>query len=356
MQYIDIFAGQTAISQIREQGFSADMFDTFLGASGGPKWFVLAGLDKVIVPEFLSKSAHHINLIGSSAGAFRIACLAQNNPVDAIERLASKYSHTTYSDKPSVAEITDKAYELLNYVMGSCGVDEVLSNTRFHAHFSVAHCHGNVAIESKYKQMQGLLSAALRNAVSRKRLSKSFTRALFSKKVSCHLFEDPADFPTDHYQLSKDNFLDSLMASGSIPLILAGVENINGAKPGMYRDGGIIDYHFDLKINSKKLVIYPHFYSTPTPGWFDKGLKRRQCHSSSYDNVVLVAPSKAFVDSLPFKKIPDRKDFESMPAQQRIDYWQQVIDQSNRMADEFMQLVQSQAIVDRVKPIVLTRS
>ena len=354
MNTIDVFAGAYAINKIKAEGFSAQMFDTFLGASGGPKWFVLAGLDRVIFPELFSQIDTSINVVGSSAGAFRAACLTQKDPIAAINRLADKYSNTVYSAKPTVAEITEKGYDLLEYVMGATGVHEVLNHPKHIAHFSVAQCHGAVESENKFKQMSGLLKAGARNAISRKRLAKSFTRALFSAKHNTLSFIDPDQFPTNNYLLTQDNLIPALMASGSIPLVLEGVANIPGAKPGMYRDGGIIDYHFDLRFNTDKLVLYPHFYSTPTPGWFDKNLKR-PCTHSSYENVVLISPSKAFVETLPYKKIPDRKDFEKMEASQRIDYWSKVISESDRMGEELINKINDGSIVQHIKPIQLNR-
>jgi hypothetical protein len=38
---IDIHAGKTAAKIINEQGFKPELFTSFLGASGGPKWFTL---------------------------------------------------------------------------------------------------------------------------------------------------------------------------------------------------------------------------------------------------------------------------------------------------------------------------
>jgi hypothetical protein len=41
MQVLDIYAGKNALARIKHEGFSADLFDYMLGASGGPKWFHL---------------------------------------------------------------------------------------------------------------------------------------------------------------------------------------------------------------------------------------------------------------------------------------------------------------------------
>ncbi len=41
MSVLDIYAGPVAKQKIQEQGFNPELFSTFLGASGGPKWFTL---------------------------------------------------------------------------------------------------------------------------------------------------------------------------------------------------------------------------------------------------------------------------------------------------------------------------
>ena len=98
-------------------------------------------------------------------------------------------------------------------------------------------------------------------------------------------------------------------------------------------------------------MLYPHVYSKPIPGWFDKSLKKRLPHASSYDDVVMLVPSDEFVASLPYGKIPDRKDFETMPASQRIEYWQSVISQSDKLGQAFKDMYDNQKIVKYIKPI-----
>lgn len=354
MSALSLYAGPRALKTIQENGIRPDMFTAFLGASGGPKWFVLYGLDKIIFSDFLHQSDQHIDIIGSSAGAFRACCFAQNDPSAAIERLALRYSSMVYSDKPSVREITQKGVELLDYMMAESGVKEVLKSTQKTVHISVAKCHGLVASEKKVKQLLGLVVAAARNFLHRNKLQKNFTRVIFSSNTQGLNFSEESPLNTERVGLSEDNFLDALMASGSIPAVIEGVNNIEGATPGMFRDGGIIDYHFDMAIETPGLVIYPHFYKTPVPGWFDKSLKRA-CHASSYDNVLMLVPSDEFIAKLPFGKIPDRKDFETMPAQDRIKYWRTVMQESTKLGEEFLNLVQRDNPAQYIKPIELSR-
>ncbi|TMN84641.1 MULTISPECIES: patatin-like phospholipase family protein [unclassified Pseudoalteromonas] len=332
---IDIVAGKNATKIINEQGFKPELFTSFLGASGGPKWFTLFGLDKYIFGEFFKNRTQPLNLIGSSAGAFRSACFAQNDPVAAIERLAKSYSQTRYSsNKPTPSEITIKARALLEDVFGDNGVTEIINNPVFKAHFIVAKSNGFIASENKLIQLLGLSKSYMLNRVNRKLLGSQYERFIFGAPNSNLSITDSYNFKTQNIALSQTNLKDALLASGSIPLVMQGIKNIAGSPQGMYRDGGIIDYHFDLKINNPGLILYPHFNSEPKAGWFDKNLKRKVA-PQNYDNVVMITPSKEFIAGLPYGKIPDRNDFTDLDADTRIKYWNTVFSETEKLAEAF---------------------
>jgi hypothetical protein len=236
--------------------------------------------------------------------------------------------------------------------MPSEGVIEILNNDDFTTHFVTARCKGLLETEGRKRQLVGLMASAAANAVSRTNLKHYFERVVFSAKEDELTFNDPYSLPTQYVKMGYNTVRDALLASGAIPMVLQGVQHIVGAPRGMYRDGGIIDYHFDVSFNpSPGLTLYPHFYSKPTPGWFDKRLKKRIPHGSSYDNVVMLVPSAEFVDSLPYGKIPDRVDFEKMEDKQRIDYWQTVINETARLGDYFLELVEKGQIAERAQPL-----
>lgn len=349
---LNIYAGPAAMDTLQQDGFQPALFDYFLGASGGPKWFVLTGLDRVVFPEFFARREGQMQIIGSSAGAFRAACVAQQDPLAAINRLASAYANTVYSAKPTAGEITHKARELLGYMLGEQGAEHIVANPAHKVHLITARCHGLTAARGKLGQLTGLATSAAANRLSRKYLGRSFTRTVFGAPGGNLAITDPYGLHTEHVDLTADNVHDALLASGSIPLVLEGVANIAGAPAGVYRDGGIIDYHFDLQFGPHQgLILYPHFYPRPVTGWFDKNNQRRLVHQGSYDNVVMLVPSASFVEKLPFGKIPDRKDFETMAPQQRIPYWEQVISESDRLGEYFMQQVASGAIMDELQPL-----
>lgn len=340
---IEIYAGKNALKQIEQSGFNADLFTSFLGASGGPKWFTLYGLDKYIFAEFFKDRSDPINIVGSSAGGYRAACIAQKDPIAALERMAKIYSETVYPKNATPTEVTDKARDILAHTFGPNGVQEVIDNPIFKAHFIVAKCRGMVSSENLKKQGVGLLKSYLLNRVGRHKLKKQYERFVFHSNPSTLKINDPFAIPTHYVPFSPDNLVDAVLASGSIPMVMEGIRDIAGCPKGMYRDGGIIDYHFDFKITTPGLTLYPHFSAKPKAGWFDKNLPR-SVSSENYDNTVFICPSEAFVKSLPYGKIPDRKDFTTMDDDSRIKYWQQALVQTEQMADDLDRFITAQDI------------
>ncbi|KGJ89898.1 patatin-like phospholipase family protein [Colwellia psychrerythraea] len=356
---LEIYAGKNALKTIQDQGFKQELFTNFLGASGGPKWFTLFGLDKYLFGDFFQGRNTELNLIGSSAGAFRAAALTQNNPIQAIERLAHTYANTVYSKKPSAKEIASTAVDIVDQLFSKNGADEVINNNVFKAHFLVAKCNGLTAFDNKLMQGAGLIKSILLNKMDRRLLANQYQRYIFKHPSSNLTIDDPYNFSNVYQNLTSDNIKSALLASGSIPMVMSGVKHIDGAVKGTYRDGGIIDYHFDFSLGNNGadkqmlesetaehgLTLYPHFSSEPKAGWFDKNSTRKVL-TSSYDNTVLLAPSKKFINSLPFKKIPDRTDFTKLDATTRIKYWQKVLKETDKLAECFNELIMKQDLAN----------
>jgi hypothetical protein len=345
---LEIYAGKTALKTLQKEGFKQELFTSFLGASGGPKWVTLFSLDKFIFGEFFNNRQTELNLIGSSAGAFRAACFAQKDPVAAITRMAESYAETVYSKRATPEEITQKAVVLLDFVLGENGVDEIINNKIYKTHFLVNKSNGLVSSDNKLIQLLGLTKGIVLNRVNRKLLRNQFERFVF-KSPSSHLeFDDYCNFKTSYIDLTPDNLKSSLLASGSIPMVMQGIKDISGAPDGMYRDGGIIDYHFDINLkNNDGLILYPHFNSNPKAGWFDKKLNRKVL-TENYDNVVMIVPSAAFIKSLPHSKIPDRTDFTTMAPDQRIKYWKNVLVETEQLSDSLKHFLSS-GDLDKIK-------
>lgn len=352
MAALSIHAGTTARTRILEEGFHPDRFQVMVGASGGPKWFILHGLDRFLFGEFFANRKQPLLTIGSSAGAWRLSCLATSEPVASIDRLAELYSQERYSDQPTPGEVSDQARTMLATVLGETGAKEIAGNTVFRTHIITDRCRLLGDGASKLRQAITLSASAACNTVSRRSLGWFFERTIFSNMGNLSPWSELNDIPTSAAELTEANVFDVLIASGSIPFVLDGVKNIEGAHQGLYWDGGITDYHFDLPfLDGDGLVLYPHFQGRVVPGWFDKHLPWRRAHASNYHNVVILAPSPELIASLPNGKLSDRTDFENFDYPQRRDIFKRVLDAGLQMADEFQNLVEHGVQAEQVKPI-----
>ncbi|WP_299729553.1 patatin-like phospholipase family protein [uncultured Endozoicomonas sp.] len=353
---LDIQAGAKALEQIRSEGLPQESIKVMVGASGGPKWFVLSGLDKALLGEYFRDRKTPLDLLGTSAGSWRFSCYAQNDPLAAHERFEKGYLYTNYSDKPTPEEISTKARDLVEIMVTPESVDQILNNPVMRFNLIADRCHGLTASEIQPIQMAGLALAATGNLISRKTLPSFFTRTLFHHPAYQNeekpAFFNPGDMHTEPVVFTKENVVDAIMASGSIPAVMQGIRNISGAPDGMYRDGGITDYHFDMPFNhGEGLVLYPHFYSRMIPGWFDKALKHRKPRAENTDNVVLISPSEEFVANLPHGKIPDRNDFANFSYDDRVKYWEKVVSESKRLGDAFLEMTASGNVRHHVAPL-----
>nr|WP_255771395.1 hypothetical protein [Microbulbifer guangxiensis] len=343
-----MLAGANAARQIREEGLRAERVSTLIGASGGPKWLVISQLDRVLIGEFFRDRKEPVVTLGSSIGSFRNMCYAMDDPLAALERLEYGYVNQVYdSGKPTPDEITAQAGKILEGVLGSDGARQVAGNNIWQSHFVTVRGRGPLASERRAVLAPALLTSALANAFTRRSLSAFWDRVVFHAGSESRV--GFRNLRTVDVPLNEDNVCPAVLASGSIPLVMAGIRDPHGAPRGNYRDGGITDYHFDLGFERPPgLALYPHFFPYMVPGWFDKSLSWRWVRGGAMADTLLVAPSPGFVADLPFGKIPDRDDFVRLSTAERLKYWHAVIDASQRVAEDFHELWQTGRIPDQM--------
>ena len=336
---LSVCMGKEAAARIARDGWSTDLFSLLLGASGGPKWFVLGHLDRVLFGDFLQRGRQPLSVLGSSIGSWRHACLAMPDPVAAIDRLEEGYLHQRYSQKPNATEVSEVSRRILEGLLGTNGAAELVDHPRIHSHIVTARGRGPAASSSTPLLATGMGAAALSNTLSRRLLKHHFQRVVFHSGPQANPGLHFNDFATRYAALQAGNVAACLHASGAIPFVLTGEKDIAGAPPGQYWDGGIIDYHFDLaQYSGDGLILYPHFSHHVIPGWFDKFLPRRRAAIHEYERLVLLCPSAEFTAALPMAKIPDRSDFKNLTEDARIRYWQQCVESSRALAEEFIAL------------------
>lgn len=349
-----LLAGAEALKSIRQNGLDKDQVRIIPGAAGGPKWLVLGRLDRVIFGEWFKDRSTPVDVIGSSSGAWRFAAAAQIDPAKAEARLENTYISYKFDIASGPRRIKEQCGEMVAEILGPNGAKQALTNPTVRLHLMTARSTALTSGERKLSLGLPSVLAFLANAVSRNTLNLFFRRALFSDPRSDLQFNWADGLKCESYSLTEKNFADALLASGSIPIVAEGVKNIGGAKPGIYRDGGIIDYQFGSPLLPEQedgIVLYPHYAPTVTPGWLDKHLYWRKSSNYRLARTLILTPSPEFVTKLPDGKIPIRQDFVQMTDDERIPKWRRAANEAERLADELREIIAKDAWNDAVEPL-----
>ena len=348
-------AGKRALETIRSQGLGPDGVKVVAGAAGGPKWLILGRLDRLLFGHWFRGRRQPLFLLGSSIGSWRFAADSCADPVAAIDRMEDAYIHQTYDRHPTPREISEKSRAIIDRTLGANGPREVLNHPVNRLSLVAVRSRHLLARERRLPLALGLAAAVMANVLTRRSLKWFFQQTLFSDARNRPPFSSIGQAPGARSDLTPDNLKPALLASGSIPYIMDGVQQIPAAPKGVYRDGGVVDYHLDVpfSLNGKGIVLFPHFSRRIIPGWFDKHFSWRRPSADNMADVLLVAPSERFVSRLPNGKITDRKDFYLYAGDDRARFacWQQVADAGSILADDFMDAVESGSIRNRVQPI-----
>jgi len=347
---LQVFAGPRALAHLREHGLRPSDVRVVPAAAGGPKGLVLNPLDRFIFGQWLAGSSHTVHLLGASIGAWRMACATLRNPDAELARMADDYIHQHCAHAPGKGPTAQHVSDVFGATLRErfAGREaEVLGGARYRLHVFTSHGRGLLRREGRWRTPVGYLGAYASNLVSRRALGAWLERVIFSDE------REPLPFPIhDHrsqvVSLRADNLTPAVLASCSIPFWLKAVHDIPGAPRGAYWDGGITDYHLHLNFAAmgEGLVLYPHFQRQLVPGWLDKALRRRHRATAWLSNVVVLAPSPAWVASLPNGKLPDRNDFKTYvdDLDGRVRVWSQALTRSAQLAEEFATLVSRPSI------------
>lgn len=340
---IELRAGSRARALIAERGLQAADISAVPAAAGGPKGLALIPLDQHLFGDWLTvptRDGAPRLLIGSSVGAWRMAAAAQVDAVAALERLRAAYFAQRYPKKPSGHYVSQECAKTVHAALGAApqwhpGRRLVVITARSRGPL---HAGGSTS---------RFAAAALANVVSRRRLGRYFERVLFADGPTDEWSRWRAAVPPDAFgaeirTLDEGNRAQALLASGTIPMLADPVRNPAGAPPGLYWDGGMVDYHIDWHWQALPgIVLYPHFLGHVVPGWLDKHLRWRKARGAHLDNLLLVAPSPALLARLPRRKLPDREDFYhyALDHEARVVAWQQALGECGRMAEDFAAFV-----------------
>lgn len=347
MSALTFHAGPRALARLRAHGLRAADVGIVPAAAGGPKGLIFQALDQWMFGHWLPSSPRARTLIGASIGAWRMAAACHADPVAAFARLGDLYIGQRYaSTKPTQQDIDVVCQQLLADFVGG-HEDEVLNHPHHRLHLLAVRGLGPLAQTATARaELRGFASAALHNLAGRERLGRVLERVVLAREHAPWLRPRFDAFTTRFAPLSRDNLAAALLASGTLPLIMKPVRDLAGLPPGSYWDGGIIDYNLALPYSRHDdIVLYPHFSEHITPGWLDKAMPWRRAargaHRAWLDNVLIVAPSRAFLDTLPRRKLPDRKDFKhfGLDHDARMRSWRQAVAEGERLRDDLARFV-----------------
>ncbi len=348
-----IRAGRRALERIRASGLDPADIEVIPGAAGGPKGLGIAALDRAIFGEWLPRAPRVRHLIGASIGAWRFAAACRADPLPALAQFVRLYTEQCYPPRPSRRFVSQAAREMLRELV-SGREDEILACPAYRLHVLAVRGRWPLTRDSAWAAPLGFGMAAIANALGRRHLARFIDRTLFRDAREGPPFVPVGDvsapeaqqslrfdaFHTHVVRLDRGNLGEALVASASIPLVLEGVADIPRAPPGVYWDGGIVDYHLHLPYHhARGLVLYPHFTDRIVPGWLDKPLPWRRARGEWLDNVVLVSPAREYLSKLPLGKLPDRNDFARFAGDDagRMKYWRAAISESERLAEAFLE-------------------
>lgn len=344
-----IKAGPTAMDHIREYGLKPEDISVIPAAAGGPKWIILHAFDKYLMSNWFSERTTPLHLVGASAGAWRMMCYATATPEKSLDRFLKSYVEQSYPQWPKPEEVSSKMKEILDYSLAENGINEILhADNRF---LNVITSETNFKIKESSSYKLPFAKIVLKNFISRSWLKNELERVVFvNHPDNSNLFKVDGSIRSRFEQFTKETIMSALCATGTIPMLMNPVSDI-AAPNRLLWDGALVDYHIALNYNTEGLVFYPHFAERIIPGWFDKFVPWRKASSSVTNRMILIHPSKSFVESLPDQKIPDRKDFETYfdQKQTRISNWYEVAKRGAEIAEEFDELYLKGRLIDHIE-------
>jgi hypothetical protein len=353
--YLAYRAGPQVLSLIRDEGLDPRRVRVFAAPAGGPKWLVSVGFDRAIIrSRFLAEGSGRVLLAGSSAGAWRCLSMACSNPLEAHERLRMVYSRNAFTRQDTPRTISEALQRNVAGFLGDSDIPYILQHPVFDLAVHVVRSKGPAASENRLMQASALIAAAALNALTPLAMRLFAQRVVFFSGASAPPFVLHS-FRGAFFRLTSQNIRMVALATGSLPCIIAGVRDVPGAVPGVYRDGGLVDYQLNQDYHPPEgtMTLFFHYRERIIPAWLDKALYWRKPSMETVARILQVYPTQAFMDLLPGKRLPDRTDFTDFMdrPKERIRRWDDVSELSEILGSEFLESVQSGKIRQLVQPL-----
>ncbi len=358
MERLCIRAGKRALEMIRDGGFRFDRVTTYVGPGVGPRWLAASGFDLTFLQRgILGSKSRPLLLAGSSAGTWRFAAWLQPEPEKSYRRLLDAYISIPFDRRSTPSSIRKSLHEVLDTFLEDDAIPFALAHDRYRLSVTTARAKNLVSSEMPWIQKSGLALCYALNRINRKHLFRFFERVVFYSGPRPPPFCLRPGFRGTAVPLNAINFKHAVLASGAIPLFIEGVTDIYGAPLGVYRDGGIVDYHLDhdYTVREDDITLLFHHENRIIPGWFDKKIRGRRPQTEFLDNLLVLYPSPDFIETFPGRKLSDRDDFQTFvddPAG-RILNWRKLAELCAPLGEVFIEQVESGKIRELAEPLNL---
>ena len=339
-------AGPAARRRIVRDGLRPGVVRAVVGPASGPKWLVLAGLDRALLTSDLL-SEGRIVLAGASAGAWRMAVYTCRDPLRTHRALLDGYVGQVFPRGVDHRTVSAAYRRLLTDLLGA-EAEGVVS----HPVFDLA-VH---TVRQRFTRSRPGLAASLAAATA---LDYAGVRATgwFFERVLFHSRPENlgADFNGRVVPLDGANLVDAVLASGAVPIYLDAVRDPPGAPSGAYVDGGLTDYHLNQRWvpPGDGVVLMPHYRREVLARWLDKRRPSRALPADLTGDILVVHPSERFFARLPGGRIPDREDFREFAdlPEVRIERWRTVAAESEALGEEFLGDLESGRLADLIEAL-----
>lgn len=353
MCMIRVKAGRRAYEMVKDRGFHFDRVSTYFAPATGPRWLIATGFDLSLLKNDVLGRKKPVSLVGASAGAWRFAAWMQPQPENSYRSFMEAYISTIYTRNDTPETILKSMHNIIDAYIEEDALSFALANKKYRLAIITARAKHLISSEMQLVQKIGLVLCFLLNAINRSNIYYFAERVVFYSGAKPPYFCLAPDFRGRYIPLNAINFKHAVMASGAIPLVIAGVKNIYGAPTGVYRDGGLIDYQLSQAFSNKEdeITLFFSHHERIIPGWLDKKLTSRRPPENVLENVLMVFPSAAFISGLPGGKVPERDDFIKFidVPQKRIENWRQAVRLAEPLGDQFLELVDNGKISDVVE-------
>ncbi|MBW2544499.1 MAG: patatin-like phospholipase family protein [Deltaproteobacteria bacterium] len=353
MNEICVSAGKNVYEIIQDSGFDFDSVATYVGAASGPRWLVASGFDLSLLKSGVLGNKRPTVLAGSSAGAMRFSAWMQPEPEKSYEKLIEAYIAMNFTRKDTPETILQSIRNLIDFYIDDDALSFALTNRKYRLAITTVRAKRLAASNVRWLQGLALGTGFVCNALNRRMIHRFFQRVVFHNSPILPYFCLNHDFRGQTIPLNEANFKHALLASSAVPLAAAGVRDIYGAPGGMYRDGGLTDYHLNQKYSGGKGAITLMFNHQKRiiPTWMDKRLPSRQPPREYLEDVLMVHPSDDFIRKLPYNRVPDRGDFKRYAdnPSKRIRGWKRAVVVSEHLGEQFLELVENGRLRDVVE-------